>query len=298
VVELRIVLHLATLEGRYPDTSVAARALLDWADLAKATVFAIDPSDRISLEVAGVVPGSARFPQVLRFLENQAADVQRAWAAYPTLKGMVVGAAHALYTSAIAAGVTVAMQPDEQAVRLSDEDRTILREMQSQAAADKQVQAASKRLYRTLENDAAITGIGVAPDWGAPPELVVPKAQFPERGGLWRSQTEDVQFRYEREIWDVILLKPALISKPQSWQFSRGGLKFSAQMADANFLMAMRDGLIPLSLQEGVVMRVEVEYESELVGQIWEVKPRTRKVVRVLSPVPLPKPPTEKGRRD
>jgi hypothetical protein len=280
---------LATVPGQYPDTSVAARALLDWADLARATIAAINPNDRLALEIAGVVHGSARFPQVLKVLEGQAADIRHAWAEYPALKSIVVGAAHTLYTSVIAASVSIAMQPDEQVVRLSDQDRAILEDMRDRAAADPQVQAASKRLYRTLENDPTITGIGTAPSWESGAIYVVPKSEFAERGGLWESQQDGPQTRFDREIWDVTLLRPALVSKPQAWQFTRGGLKFSAQMADPNFLLAMRDGLIPLNLQEGVMMRVEVEYQSVLNGQVWEAQPRTRKVVRVLSPLPVSK---------
>ena len=57
-----------------------------------------------------------------------------------------------------------------------------------------------------------------------------------------------------------------LVSTPQPWQFSRDGFKFSAKMADAKFLAALREGQVPLNMQERVMMRVVVEYKERLVG--------------------------------
>jgi hypothetical protein len=58
-------------------------------------------------------------------------------------------------------------------------------------------------------------------------------------------------------------------------------------MSDAIFLAALKDGRIPLTLQEGVIMRVEVEWKETLNGQVWDMVPRSRRIVRVLSPAPI-----------
>ncbi|HEX8379189.1 MAG TPA: hypothetical protein VF619_01415 [Allosphingosinicella sp.] len=288
--EERLLLHFETAPGQYPDTAIAARALLDWTELVHRTIAVLSPTDRISLEIVGVTAGSTRFPQLMKFLEKHSGNIKEAWSEYPHLKSMVAGAAHTLYTSVVAAGVTLALQPSEQTVRLSDHDRALLEQMGKQAAADAGIRDANKRFYRNLEAEPAITGVGVGTSWEKKPTLIVPRAEFPERGGLWEAQEAAPQVRAIREIWDVVLLKPALVARPQSWQFFRGGLRFSAQMADPQFLLAMKDGRVPLNLREGLMMRVEVEYQESLTDEVWEPVQNTRKIVRVLSPPPLPKP--------
>lgn len=287
--EDKLLLQFETAHGQFPDTAIAARALLDWVDLAQKTVAAIDPYQQLIIEIAGVREGSTRFPQLLKFLDTRAGNISKVWDEYPYLKSLVVGSAYVLVTSVAAAVASSVMQPQSITVRLSDEDRELLAPLQKQVADDPDVQKSSKRFYRTLESDPHITGVGVAPDWHSKPPIIVPRKEFAERGGLWDLQQEEAPTHIERDVWDVVLLKPALISRPQSWQFLRDGLKFSAQMADAQFLAALHDGRVPLNLQEGVVMRVEVEWQEVLNGQVWETLPRTRRIVRVLAPAPIPK---------
>jgi hypothetical protein len=287
--EDQIVLHFDTVPGTYPDTVIAAQALIDWVDLAHKAAAAIAPSERLVIEIVGVKEGSSRFPQLLRWLNEQGEALDDIWKAYPHLKRFVVGSAHVLATSTVAAAVTLAMQPDQQTVSLSEADRALLRPLQERVAASPDVQAASRKFYRTIEVDKAITGVGVAPDWESRPALIVPRSEFHERGGLWDMEEDGPAEEYRHAIWEVVLLRPNLVSKPQPWQFSRDGFKFSAQMADAHFLVALREGRVPLNMQEGVIMRVEVEYKERLIGQVWEAVPQSRRVTRVLSPAPLPK---------
>lgn len=290
--EDRILLHLETTPGRYVDTAVAAQALLDWVALVQATLSAIAPEDRIAIEIVGVREGSTRFPQVLRWLDDQAGNVREAWTQYPHLKAIVAGAAHTFYTSAVAAGVTLAMQPAEQVVRLSDQDREILAGMTRTAERSVAVQEASKRFYRTLERDPEITGVAVDDKWERGSDLlIIPRSQFPERSGMWELQEEAIpDKRITRDIWNVTLLRAPFTSKPQRWQFARDGLKFSAKMDDPVFLTAIRERRVPITLQEGVEMRVEIEFKEELDGQVWDAIPASRKIVRVLSPAPLAEP--------
>lgn len=293
--EDQLVLHFETLPQRYPETTVAARALLDWVDLVQKTVAAIDPAEMLIIETVGAKEGSSRFPQLLRWLNDQSGNFSAAWDEYPHLKKIVAGSAHTFWTSMVAAGVTLAMQPSEQIIRLPEDQMQRLEGVRAKAAAAPQVQSASKRFYRTIEADPAIIGVGVAQSWTERPTIIVPRSEFAERGGLWEIEQDQDQ-RIQRDTWDVVLLRPNLVSRPQPWQFSRDGLKFSAQMADSQFLIAMKEGRVPLTLQEGVVMRVEVEYIERLDGQIWSTDGRSRRIVRVLSPTPRSQSPAEKPR--
>lgn len=287
----QIVLHFETAPERFPDSRIAALALLDWIALLEATALVVAPDRTLNIEmVSGATPGSTRFPQLLRWTDDRISDIKLAWADYPQLKSLVLGGAHTLWTATIAAAVTTAMQPDEQTVRLSDEDRQLLQSMREDVAKSPEVAAASHRFYRTLEREPAIVGVGVADDWAKRPTFIVPRSEFPERGGLWEPDQPAAEERIVRDEWNVVLLRPVLQSSPHAWRFSRDGLPFSAMMHDSQFLSAMREGRIPLNLQEGVMMRVEVEHTVRLNGQVWEPVPRSWRIVRVLSPTPLPSP--------
>lgn len=285
----QIVLHFETAPGRFPDSRIAAQALIDWITLAEATAAAIAPNSRLHIEIiGGATAGSTRFPQVLRWADDRVSDIKLAWDEYPHLKSLVVGGAHTLWTASVAAGVTLLAQPDEQKVRLSDADRQIVRGMEEEAAQSPVVAVAIRQLYATLDREPAISGVGVSDSWEKRPSVIVPRSEFPERSGLWQLEVPAPEERVVRDEWIVVLLRPVLQSSPHAWRFSRDGLPFSAMMHDAQFLAAMREGRIPLNLQEGVTMRVEVEHTDRLNGQIWEPLPRSWRVVRVLSPTPLP----------
>lgn len=286
--EDQFVLHFETAPNRYPDTVLAGRALIEWVALVQAAVMAVDPAERLVIEIVGVREGSSRFQQLLKWAEDQTANVRQAWEAYPNLKSIIAGSAHAFLTSTVAAGVTLVMQPAEQTVRLSDQDRVLLA-AKDKVFASAPARDASKRFYTTLSQEPAITGVGVGNNWSAKPTLIIPRSEFAERSGLWDAQEEIGPTQVRRAVWEVVLLRPNLVSKPQPWQFSRDGLKFSAQMADAIFLAALSEGRVPLNMQEGLVMRVEVEYEEMLVGQVWDTNVKSRRVIHVLSPTPTAK---------
>jgi hypothetical protein len=87
-------------------------------------------------------------------------------------------------------------------------------------------------------------------------------------------------------IWNVVLVKPTLDHRPRNWRFDRDGVEFSAKMTDRAFLDAIPTGRVPITLQEGVMMVVEVQYTERLNGQVWEYVANTRKVTKVISPRP------------
>lgn len=287
-----IVLYFDTVEGEYPDTEIVAKALLDWVALANAAAQAINPYQRLDVEIAGVAPGSTRFPQLLKFVDQAASDVSTAWEEVPYLKKLVIGAAHTFWTATISASVNLAMMPDMQMVELSEHDRILLTEMRNSVANSGRAQQASQQFYKTLQPEGTIKGVGVAESWREKkPHLIIPRSEFAERSGLWTSTPDAVRERPGTAIWDVVLLKAPFESRPLSWRFSRDGLPFSARMEDKSFLDAMRERRLPITLSDGVQMRIEMEFTERLIGDVWEPVESTRKVTNVLSPVPLSQPP-------
>ena len=194
--------------GEYPETATAAEALLDWVALVRAAVAAVSPNETFSIEIVGVTPGSSRFPQLLKWGDDQFALIKSAWDEYPSLKKVIVGSAHTLVTGTVTALIAQAVAPHEQLVRLSDVDRRMLSGLQRDVASDPATQAASKRFYRTILRDKAITGVGVADDWQKRPEIIVPRQEFAERSGLWDAQQDADEEETRVAEWDVVLLRP------------------------------------------------------------------------------------------
>jgi len=282
-----IVLHFEIAQGSFADTKVVAEALIRWVDLVQEAVKVIEPGGEIDLEIIGNERGSLRFLQVIKFIEQGMSDIDGAWSEYPYIKKAVLGSAHVFAAGVVSGLISVAVSPDVQKVELSERGLEALAQMQGAVGEAPAVQTASRRFYQAVERDAAIVGVGVAQSRDEKP-LIVPRSEFHARGGLWVIE-EDPQPDHEKvDEWDVVLLKAPFSHKRLSWQFSRDGLPFSALMDDAIFLSAVKDGRVPINLQEGVMMRIRVAYRERLDGQVWKTDPKSRRVVKVLSPAPLP----------
>jgi len=265
--------------------------LLDWVALTREAAAAIDPYDKLLFEIVGVNPGSTRFTQLITFLERSIDNVSTAWDDYPHIKKMVVGSAYTLLAASSGAAVATMMAPDVQKVEFSEREIEAQIDMAEKVAVSPAVKAKKEQFYKTIEADPAIQGVGVANDWDEKPHIIVPRSEFSEMSGLW---TPDLiiseRERVTTDVWDVVLLKASFTSKPQNWMFSRDGLKFNAKMDDAQFLAAVKDGRVPINLQEGVVMRVQVERKEKLDGQVWEPIKGTWRVIKVISPTPAAAP--------
>jgi hypothetical protein len=178
------------------------------------------------------------------------------------------------------------MAPNVQVVSLSDTDRKLLTEMRGKIENSERVRHASRRFLQSVERDPAITEVTISEE-DREPMVVIERDNFPSRDALWEIEDIPPAERITRDNWDVVLVKASFVNRPARWMFSRDGLNFSAKMDDKTFLSAIRDGRVPITLQEGVMMRIEVEFKEQQEGQIWRALDATRRVVRVVSPQPL-----------
>lgn len=294
-----IVLQFGLQEGRNADALIAAESLIAWVQLTREAALAVDPTNRLRVELLGREKGSLR--QLLRLVDDTAKSVSDGADDYPYLKKLAVGLAAVTATASLTVAIEQAVEPDVQKVELSEPDRALAMEMRSRVENDAAVSKAARRFYRTVERDPAITEIQIADGFDKAPIATVPRSEFAERGGLWEPQEDPPAEEKRTDTWDVVLLKAPFVHEPRAWTFSRDGLPFSARMEDPTFLAAIAAGTVPITLQEGVMMKIEVEYRERLIGQVWEYVDKTRKVTRVLAPrpllvpsaLPLPDPPKE-----
>lgn len=251
---------------------------------------AIDPLDRVVVELIGIEEGSLTFRQMLKRVEHIATDVVGGASDYPQLKKLAIGLALSTGGAALQAGMAKLAQDPVQKVELSETDRRLLTGLNDQVAASRKVQIASRRFLQSVEKDPAVTDVVVSESPGGSVLVEIPRSEFAERGGLWDAEEEAPAERTTRDVWDVVLLRAPFVPKPRRWSFLRDGIPVSARMEDKSFLRAIRDGRVPIALQEGVLMRIEVEFIERQEGRVWFADDGSRRVVQVLAPLPLANP--------
>jgi hypothetical protein len=284
-----LTLRFGLNEGRYANALYAAESLVAWVHLTTEAAQAIDPADRIVIELVGIAEGSLEFRQILKKIDQTIGDISSGADEYPHLKAVAIGMAATVAVGATHVAIDRAMTPTIQTVSLSDHDRELLAEMRGKIESSERVRHASKRFLQSVERDPAITEVTVSED-DDDPLVTIQRESFPGRDTLWGIEELPPAERITRDSWDVVLVKASFVNRPARWMFSRDGLNFTAKMDDKAFLAAIRDGRVPITLQEGVMMRIEVEFKEEQDGQIWRALDTTRRVVRVVSPQPLAQP--------
>lgn len=283
------VLQFDLKEGEFADAIIAAESLIAWVKAMQEAARVLDPNEQIRVEIIASEQGSLK--HLLRVVEEFVGDVKSGAGEYPNLRALAIGVA-------LATGPVLLdhMLPSgTQTVELSEQDRQLLRDMQNRIRQDKATETATKRFYRTVEKDHAVTAIRVGQQHESEPQIVIPRSQFPDRGGLWDLEELPAPEEARHAVWNVVLLRASFTHEPRAWTFSRDGLPFSAKMEDPDFLAAIAAKTVPITLQEGVMMQIEVEYRERLDGQVWKYVERTRKVIRVLSPRPLASPSLASG---
>lgn len=300
-----LVLELDLESGRHADAIVAAEALIAWVEAIREANAALDPTGEVRVGLVSAEPACLRLRAVLNFVETRLINPPvDALAATPRLKKLVVGTVLALPAGIIGGLSVEAVKPDDNvtieqlrtlqmahpSVPLADLEKTV-REAHQRVHESSAVREKVQTFYKRVEKDRGITNVSVAEKPGASPLVSIPRGEFAERSGLWSSHDEDeADQKTAFAEWEVIVTHPALVAKPAAWKFVRDGLPFTARMEDGLFLQAIHDGTLPLVIQEGVVMRIRLEWKERLVGQVWEPVPRTRKVTKVLHPRPLAAP--------
>lgn len=283
-----IVLQLDLDTGQNADAIVAAEALIAWVEAIRAANAALDPLGTVEVELVTAEAACLRLKTVLRFIEQKVLSPPADYLVeFPKIRRIAVATVVGLPL-----GVTLAVGAyllSDSGEEMSVEAHEQYHREQAKLRDDAQVQAKVRKFYKKLEQDGSIKSVQVR-DRANRPLVKVPREEFPERSGLWAPQDAAPQERPQRGEWDVVLTHPALVSKPEAWRFQREGLPFRAKMTDQAFLIAMREDRLPIHFKEGVSMRVRVEWQERLVGQIWEAIPRTYKVTKVIAPQPLPSP--------
>lgn len=257
-----------------PDAEVVARALIAWVETIKAAMAVIEPGEEARVELVGVEPGSQVFVVAIKRIQDGAKE-------YP----LVAKAAGALASAITGALATIALTPDS---RIPDDQMAVFENMNNNISASLAIQRRREDFYNTIYPENAITAVEVQDAETRQSLYIVPRRDFARGSGLFTAQPEEAVVRTESRttVWDVVVIRPALVAKPRRWTFAREGLEFTALMDDPAVFAAMKARTLPIPFAEGVHLKVRLEYKERREGDVWRVLPESRKITAVLDPLP------------
>jgi hypothetical protein len=139
----------------------------------------------------------------------------------------------------------------------------------------------AQKLFRELERDKAIRGVGVSPDPRQKPLVIVPRAEFSDRGGFIKMDQTAKRRRSHTEIKRVVLISPVLVAGQRRWRFLASDIgEFGAPIKDEVFIDHVLAGDLASLFRSNTELLVELETIEEFTGEVW--KPVERNVLRVI----------------
>jgi len=280
--EVDFTLRFELEASRSPDADHVADALKAWVEIVRTAGSVIDPDSEIRVELVAVQPGSQKFLLALKKAEEFADNVTKGASDYPLLSKA------AMALGALVGGTLIsnAVTPDP---RIPEDQMDVFVGLQNELRESNELERQSQRFYGILQEEPAIAGIEVLRGPEQTPFYRVPRREFSERSGMWGPEAQVVyEPRSRTARWKVTLIKAVFVPKPRRWTFSRDGLEFSATMEDPRVLEAIRNRNLPIKIAEGVSMEVEVTYREEYDGKAWVPIAESRRVTKLLKPLPPP----------
>lgn len=285
-----ISLYLDLERGVAPDFDVAMKAALAWSTAIKEIAFVVDPSVAIRVEFDGTYEGSLGFNAKLR------AVVVRG----RRMAGSAVRAASdpdAIRTAIISATIWAMMNVAEYALdrvmdhltgadappavqKLSDEDKADIARRVLEGLRNDAARQPVRSMYRELERDPAVKGVGVTTRRSSRPSDVVPRSEFSAMAGRGAIRAETVERRIVPERMRVVLVRPVLERGDRRWGFKGATGEFGASIKHDAFIDAVLSGTTAVPMVEGIELTIDLETTEEFQGQVWV--PLKREVVNVV----------------
>jgi len=236
--------------------------------------------------LAGVEDGSDIFKFVLRKTETFSENLKSGMSEYPLVSRAAITLGGLISASAIVIGMENLLSDDP---KLPPEQMEIFEENNRLLRESNDLQKREMEFFGALQEEPAYKSIDIIRPYGGGTINTVPREEFAARSGLWVTDPEaeaDADSQTITDTWNVVLIKPTLVPEPRRWRFAKDGLEFSALMKDQTFLDAIHDKTLPVTLAEGIRMRVEVKYREEYVEGGWIPVVGSHRITKVVDPLP------------
>ena len=276
--ETELTLYVALKQGARIDMEAAARAQLAWVALARAVNEHLDPASEVSVELASATPGSQRLRSLLRKANDPAGRrVIMLSVGMAAVQFLAAVAGHAVGwgVGEVLDRITGADAPPE-VQGLSDEAREELAHMIVGLLNSGAGQAEAREVYRSLEADRQVTGVGVTASPTRRPANIVPREAFPTEV----VESAEAEKRTQTSDMELVLVRPVLTADTnRRWQFRSAYGAFGAEVKDSAFLDRVATGTLNVPLMQGIRIYALVEVVEQREGELW--RPAQYSIVRV-----------------
>jgi hypothetical protein len=256
------------------DLEVVAKTALAFADLIREVSYFVDPSLQIRIEFDSGTPGSLSLNSRVRGLAKKAIDPKTLAAI-----AITVGAyfRHELTDWATHKFFDSVLTSEQKA--LSDADIQKISEHVADLLKKRTALPQAQNVYREVEKDTAIKGVGVSAVPGRRPADVVPRAEFAAR--IEQPPVLDIAPRRRKTPYSgrITLVSPVLLKADRRWKFIGPTGEFGATVEDNGFVERVLSGHVRMA--EGTQLNVDMETTEEFDGRVWQVK--EHKVLKVKS---------------
>jgi len=267
-------LYLDLESGQIADLETVARVSLALSQAVKDIAKTIDPFAEIRVELESGTEGSLRLNTVFRLLK--AAIPNRT-----TAKAVAILLLSWFSTDIRQYGVGQIMDhfyKDETGI--SDQQKNEIEKIVTDLLNKKTAEEHSEQIYKELDRDTAIKGVGASTSKTERPSAIVPRSAFSSRIPHQVVVEETTKTRTITAKQTLILINPVLVHSDRGWKFYYSGIEFTAKIADKKFLENAWSGKSRIPFKEGVHLSVELKTEEKKEGGVWIVKKRI--VTRVL----------------
>lgn len=285
---LPISLYFALEQGRKADMEVAARAAIAFAESVRELAKLFDPFGDVRVELASGSESSLGLNGLIRKLRGFPAS-HPGWFAFLVAIAVNVSGDVRSWTVGEVMNFMTGADAPKGVQHLSDADKEVIAKDVVSMLSNGVAKKSTRQIFREVQRDPAIVGVGVTAAPRRRPDYIVPRDQFPEASGEEGAVEVTTDTRTARERMRVTLKKLRLEAVVSSWRFQHGSLpEFSAEMKDKSFLQAFADDRIEFPLRIGIEMDIELESEQHFEGGVWTIKKRS--VSKVFSPEARPSP--------
>jgi hypothetical protein len=279
-----ISLYLDLAVGKKADLEIVSHAALAFAGAIREAAYIIDPSLKLRIELISGTESSLSLNSLIKSVNPKdiiskrnlltLASVALIWFRHETLVWSYQEFLNLL-------------KSDPGATHLSVDDTEAI----AQRAADiiekglaaKQVES----VYRALETDPAIQGVGATSKPGERPTSIVPRTEFRARSGESTTLQLEVTKRVKTETETLTLVRPVLLPSQyqRRWGFRGKEGEFGATVRDTSFIDNLVEGRTAVPLVSGIRLIVELQTTEELKDHVWQTVDRTiTKVMKIIPP--------------
>ncbi|MDS1135540.1 hypothetical protein [Nitratireductor indicus] len=274
----RLNLYLDLESDQLADLEVVAKASLAFANAVREIAYIVDPSLTIKLEIESGTEGSLSLNSVIRFVKQQVAD--------PVTRKIIILSVvmwFAKETGAALVGMAVTdLIADEPS--MSEQDAERIAEKVHQILEKKVGVKPVQDVFKEIDKDKSIKGVGVSTEKGDRPRSIVPREQFRERMEDIEETTDDQQTRSHTDQMILTLISPVLQKNDNKWRFlSKDGIIY-VRIKDEDFLSDILSGRSNITMRSGIVMLADVEIteKKDAAKNVWVVTERNLlKVIRI-----------------